>query len=62
MLKNTEAMAREAAASFSRSDVKGNPATISGHELARPQFVLFILDGCPCSIDAQPIFNDFSKL
>jgi hypothetical protein len=26
-----------------------------------PQFVLFIKDACPCSIDAQPIFNKLAE-
>ncbi|MBS1719180.1 MAG: redoxin domain-containing protein [Armatimonadetes bacterium] len=32
---------------------------LGGYE--KPQFVLFILWQCPCSIDAQPIMNDLSK-
>ena len=53
--------ARKVAPSFSLKDVKGAPASIAGKGRQKPQFVLFILDGCPCSIDAQPIFNNFAK-
>ena len=54
------ARALKPAPSFSRLDVKGESRTISG-KLQRPQLLLFILDTCPCSVDAQPIFNRFAK-
>jgi hypothetical protein len=28
---------------------------------SRPEFVLFIKTGCPCSVDAQPIFNNLAR-
>lgn len=28
---------------------------------AKPQFLLFIVKGCPCSVDAQPIMSKLSK-
>jgi len=61
MIRDTAKMSREVAPAYTLNDVKGQPAQVSGTSLPRPQFVLFILDGCPCSIDAQPIFNEFAK-
>jgi peroxiredoxin len=61
MVKKADTMARKPAPAFSLTDVKGEPRQISGSKLDRPQLVLFILDSCPCSIDAQPLFNKFSK-
>jgi peroxiredoxin len=61
MARKAGAMSLKPAPEFIRTDVKGERRTISGDQLTRPQFVLFILDTCPCSIDAQPLFNKFSK-
>lgn len=61
MAKEAAKMDRKPAPEFSRKSLSGQPLQISGKQ-AKPQFVLFILDGCPCSEDAQPIFNSFSKL
>lgn len=56
-----EKMDRQPAPTFTRDAIKTGEKVTIGKDLERPQFVLFILDGCPCSIDAQPIYNDFSK-
>jgi peroxiredoxin len=61
MVAKANLMARKTAPAFHVADVKGNPLAISGSNLSRPQLVLFILDSCPCSIDAQPLFNSFAK-
>ncbi|HJP83844.1 MAG TPA: hypothetical protein VJ835_10105 [Fimbriimonadaceae bacterium] len=61
MLETSAKMSRVDAPSFSMVDVKGTPRQIGGETLSKPQFILFILDTCPCSIDAQPLFNKFSK-
>ena len=42
-------------------DVNGKPVTIGSHDAERPQFVYFVLDGCPCSFDAEPLFHDLYK-
>jgi peroxiredoxin len=39
----------------------GKPIVIAHEGAERPQFVLFIKDGCPCSIDAQPLFNELAR-
>ncbi len=27
----------------------------------KPQFVYFVMDGCPCSVDAEPLFHDLQR-
>lgn len=44
---------------FETVDWLGEPRTVGRAE--KPQLLLFVLDGCPCSIDAQPIYNDLSR-
>lgn len=61
MTEEAKHMDLKTAPAFVRKTVAGPELHLSGGNLARPQFVLFILDGCPCSIDAQPIFNGFAK-
>jgi hypothetical protein len=61
MTEGAATMARKKIAQAKLESVQGIPVVIGGPNLPRPQFVLFILEGCPCSIDAQPIFNAFSK-
>jgi peroxiredoxin len=61
MSKEAAKMDRKIAPEFKRQALSGEGLLISGKQ-GKPQFVLFILDGCPCSEDAQPIFNGFSKL
>jgi hypothetical protein len=39
----------------------GKPITLAARGASRPEFVLFIKDACPCSIDAQPIFNKLAE-
>lgn len=56
MLKATGAMSRRAAPYFKVQDAHGKPVQIGGSG-NRPQFVYFILKGCPCSIEAQLYFN-----
>lgn len=60
MTLDADKMAQKDAPQFARSGVRGENIYL-GKPLERPQFVLFILDGCPCSIDAQPLFNAFAK-
>lgn len=56
MLKAAGAMSTKAAPFFERKDLRGQDVRIGGAG-ERPQFVYFILSGCPCSVDVQPLFN-----
>lgn len=61
MMANAAEMSRKVGPAFELNDVRGEPRSIAGTNLERPQLVLFILDTCPCSVDAQPLFNKLSK-
>ncbi len=60
MIADADRLALKDAPSYQLLSVREEPVKISGQQ-ERPQFILFILDGCPCSIDAQPLFNSLSK-
>jgi hypothetical protein len=39
----------------------GKPVVLASPTAPEPQFILFIKNDCPCSINAQPIFNDLAR-
>lgn len=55
----TKAQANRAAPPFDRKDPYGRTAKVGKGD--RPQMVIFIKRGCPCSIDAQPLFNRLAR-
>jgi len=57
MLYSASCQSDKVAPFFKLQDVHGSPVQLGGAG-ARPQFVYFILDGCPCSVNAQPLFNE----
>ncbi|MDX2066244.1 MAG: redoxin domain-containing protein [Fimbriimonadaceae bacterium] len=57
MRKDSAARELTPAPKFSRTDHRGRPVTIGDPQAARPQLVLFIKFGCPCSIDVEPIYH-----
>ncbi len=56
MLEQAAIFSQKAAPYFRLKDAHGIDVQIGGVG-KKPQFVYFILDGCPCSLDAQPLFN-----
>jgi hypothetical protein len=56
MLKQASFMSKKTAPFFKVKDIHGIDVQIGGQG-QKPQFVYFILDGCPCSLDVQPLFN-----
>ena len=46
---------------FAAKDFGGHPVALGGESRAHPQFLYFIKDGCPCSIDVEPLFHDLHK-
>lgn len=56
MVANAKAMSKKTAPFFKTKDAHGIDVQIGGAG-KKPQFVYFILEGCPCSLDAQPLFN-----
>jgi hypothetical protein len=49
-------MSKKTAPFFKVKDIHEIDVQIGGQG-KKPQFVYFILDGCPCSLDVQPLFN-----
>lgn len=56
MIRETGEMKAKPAPFFKLEDVHGIPVQLGGAG-KKPQFVYFVLKGCPCSIEAQPLFN-----
>lgn len=57
MEKATAAEAKQPLPQFTVTDSEGKPVTLADPKAAKPQFVYFVLDGCPCSFDAEPQFH-----
>ena len=62
MVAETEAKHNAVEPTFITKDVKGTTVIIGDHSGPRPQFVYFVVDGCPCSFDAEPLFHDLYKV
>jgi hypothetical protein len=60
MLRETAKLSKQTAAPFSVRSLAGGPVSIGGTQ-PLPQFLLFIKRDCPCSVDAQPIFNSLAR-
>jgi peroxiredoxin len=60
MLLAAAAMSQKTAPFFKVKDAHDKEVQIGGTG-KKPQFVYFILSGCPCSFDAQPLFNNLYK-
>lgn len=56
MEAEAKAMAKKTAPFFKVKDAHDIEVQIGG-EGKKPQFVYFILEGCPCSLDVQPFYN-----
>ena len=50
------------APAFNRKDAFGKTVKIANSQNPKPQFVYFIKDGCPCSIEVEPLFHDLHKI
>jgi len=61
MVANTEARARKDAPAFAVKDFEGRDVVIAGPAMDRPQFMYFVMDGCPCSVEVEPLFQDLQK-
>ncbi len=59
MEQETKAQNLKPAPPMTVEDARGGKHDLGG--ISRPQFLLFIVDGCPCSVDAQPIMGKLYK-
>jgi peroxiredoxin len=61
MVAETEARHNALEPTFKVKDATGADVIVGDHQAKKPQFVYFVLDGCPCSFDAEPLFHDLYK-
>jgi peroxiredoxin len=61
MAVESNAMAGKAAPDFKLEDAKGKDWTLASISQGKPVYMYFILDGCPCSTDAEPLFHELYK-
>src|SRR5579864_2945302 len=57
MARGAEALAKRVAPDFSLPDSHGRVWTLAELTQRKPLYLYFILDGCPCSTDAEPLFH-----
>jgi len=58
MAKATAGMALKSAANFSVPDSSGKVHTLADLTDGKPMYIYFILDNCPCSTSAEPLFHN----
>ena len=61
MWDEAEDVAGKKAPSFELNDSEGRPVRFGGVPPERPMVLVFTKDGCPCSIESQPYFNQLAK-
>lgn len=61
MKQAAASLERKPAPDFTLSDQDGVQVTRADLKGGKPSVLFFIKDGCPCSIEAQPIFNDLAR-
>ncbi len=54
-----KSQANRLAPAFARTDPYGKTVNVGKEPM--PQMVVFVKKGCPCSIDAQPLFNKLAR-
>ena len=57
MQSAVDSRALKAAPPFNLKDAAGKEMTLTSLLDGKPLFLYFILDGCPCSIEAEPLFH-----
>ena len=61
MEKAAASLKRTPAPDFRLNDQDGQQVNLSDFKRGKPTVLFFIKDGCPCSIEAQMIFNNLAK-
>ena len=60
LTKQAEAMAKTVAPFFRVQSTEGKPVLVGGKG-PKPQFIYFVKEGCPCSIDGEPLMQNLAK-
>jgi len=61
MLEWSRNLRKEVAPTFTVTDAFGEKVTLASPQGTKPQFIYFIQDGCPCSVEVEPLFQDLQK-
>jgi len=61
MTEAANKMASKDAPEFTLSDPSGKSWSLASLTNGKPLYMYFILDGCPCSTDAEPIFHQLYR-
>lgn len=61
MRTNSEKMARKKASDFKLKDLNGKFYNLAQATEGKPTLIVFIKEGCPCSIEAEPILQQLAK-
>jgi peroxiredoxin len=61
MISKAEKEARKPAPEFSLKDLDGKTWTRREIQDGKPTLIYFVLDGCPCSLGAEPLFQSLHK-
>lgn len=61
MWRKAKAVAGKSAPNFTLKDSDGHDVTLMAESKKGPVVLVFTKDGCPCSIEAQPFFNQISE-
>lgn len=61
MEQDAKAVVGEAAPEIALTDDQGHPYSLSAHVKDGPVLVVMVKEGCPCSMEAQPFFNQLAK-
>lgn len=61
MREDTEAKSKKSAPAFELVDSKGEKRSLAELSKDKPVFLYFIKDGCPCSIEVEPLFHELYK-
>lgn len=61
MRKASERMKLKSAPDFNLKDANGKAFTLAQATGGKPALIVFVKDGCPCSIEAEPVLQALAK-
>jgi peroxiredoxin len=61
MREKAEREARKPAPDFRLPDLQGKKWTLAEVQQGTPTFLYFVQNGCPCSVDAEPLFHKLAE-